>query len=175
MNTDNKIRGRFAWLVVYVNLDRPLVSQIFIDGKLKRVEYEFLPTVYFHYGKCGRFKESYPSKLFGQKSKENGHSSKKSPNSKTMNVDDLESKSEIFEHWMLVERKSRCKSRDLIPSRAGFKPKKIEGSWFKALANMEMNVGEDLELNSKENYIGRRKGNDILPDNFFWIRSSRKI
>ncbi|KAA3473586.1 LIM domain-containing protein A-like [Gossypium australe] len=41
MNTDSSARGRFARMVVYVNLDRPLVSQILINGKAQRVEYEF--------------------------------------------------------------------------------------------------------------------------------------
>ncbi|MBA0697525.1 hypothetical protein Goari_021063 [Gossypium aridum] len=42
MNTDNNVRGRFARMDVYVTLDRPLVSQVLINGKIQRVEYEFL-------------------------------------------------------------------------------------------------------------------------------------
>ncbi|MBA0571877.1 hypothetical protein Golob_002246 [Gossypium lobatum] len=42
MNMDNKVRGRFARMDVYVTLDRPLVSQVLINGKIQRVEYEFL-------------------------------------------------------------------------------------------------------------------------------------
>ncbi|MBA0600436.1 hypothetical protein Gorai_006623 [Gossypium raimondii] len=34
MNTDNKARGRFARMVVYINLDRPLAFQILINGKI---------------------------------------------------------------------------------------------------------------------------------------------
>ncbi|MBA0665993.1 hypothetical protein Goklo_002454 [Gossypium klotzschianum] len=45
MNTDNKMRGRFACMDVYVTLDRPLVSQVLINGKIQRVEYEFLLKV----------------------------------------------------------------------------------------------------------------------------------
>ncbi|MBA0781407.1 hypothetical protein Gotri_002334 [Gossypium trilobum] len=45
MNTDNKVRGRFARMDVYVTLDRPLVSQVLINGKIQRVEYEFLLKV----------------------------------------------------------------------------------------------------------------------------------
>lgn len=34
MNTDNRAKGRFARMVVYVNLDRYLVSQILINSKI---------------------------------------------------------------------------------------------------------------------------------------------
>ncbi|MBA0875326.1 hypothetical protein Goshw_029799, partial [Gossypium schwendimanii] len=39
-----RVRGQFARMVVYVNLDEPLVSQILVNGKIQRIEYEFLPT-----------------------------------------------------------------------------------------------------------------------------------
>ncbi|KAG8501560.1 hypothetical protein CXB51_003854 [Gossypium anomalum] len=42
MNMDNRVKGKFARMVVYVTLDRPLVSQVLINGKIQRVEYEFL-------------------------------------------------------------------------------------------------------------------------------------
>ncbi|XP_012458146.1 uncharacterized protein LOC105778931 [Gossypium raimondii] len=45
MNTNNKERGRFARMDVYVTLDRPLVSQVLINGKIQRAEYEFLLKV----------------------------------------------------------------------------------------------------------------------------------
>ncbi|MBA0605033.1 hypothetical protein Godav_017648 [Gossypium davidsonii] len=32
MNTDSRARGRFARMAVYVNLEKPLVSQILING-----------------------------------------------------------------------------------------------------------------------------------------------
>ncbi|MBA0583368.1 hypothetical protein Gorai_014228 [Gossypium raimondii] len=49
-NTDNRNRGRFARLVVYVNLDKPLVLQVFVNDKLQRVEYESLPMICFTCG-----------------------------------------------------------------------------------------------------------------------------
>ncbi|PPS16263.1 hypothetical protein GOBAR_AA04321 [Gossypium barbadense] len=58
MNTDSRARDRFAWMVVYVSLERPLVSQILINGKTQRVEYEILLMVCFHYGRYGHVKEN---------------------------------------------------------------------------------------------------------------------
>ncbi|XP_016752428.1 uncharacterized protein [Gossypium hirsutum] len=52
MNTDNRTQGRFARMAVYVNLEEPLVSQILINGRIQKVEYESLSTICFH---CGRY------------------------------------------------------------------------------------------------------------------------
>ncbi|MBA0853993.1 hypothetical protein Goshw_024710 [Gossypium schwendimanii] len=46
-NTDIRVRGRFARMAIYVNLDKPLVSQVLINGVLQRIEYEYLPIVCF--------------------------------------------------------------------------------------------------------------------------------
>ncbi|XP_039009020.1 uncharacterized protein LOC120137310 [Hibiscus syriacus] len=43
--TDNGCRGRFARLVVSLNLHRPLVSKLLINGRLQIIEYESLPTI----------------------------------------------------------------------------------------------------------------------------------
>lgn len=36
-NIDNGVRGKFAWMTVYVNLGKPLVSQILINGTKRRM------------------------------------------------------------------------------------------------------------------------------------------
>ncbi|PPR96270.1 hypothetical protein GOBAR_AA24398 [Gossypium barbadense] len=53
LNTDSRTRGRFARMAVYVNLEKPLVSQILINGRTQIVEYESLSTICFH---CGRYR-----------------------------------------------------------------------------------------------------------------------
>ncbi|KAA3473213.1 GroES-like zinc-binding alcohol dehydrogenase family protein [Gossypium australe] len=57
MNTDNRIRGCFARMAMYINLDKSLVSQVLINEKIQRVKYEILPTVCSHYGWYGHVKE----------------------------------------------------------------------------------------------------------------------
>ncbi|MBA0681852.1 hypothetical protein Goari_023625 [Gossypium aridum] len=57
LNIDNRIRGRFTRMAVYVNLNKPLVSHIIINGKIQKVEYEFLTRVYFHCGRYGHMKD----------------------------------------------------------------------------------------------------------------------
>lgn len=52
VHTDGGRRGRFTRLAVCVDLRRPLVSKLWINGKLQRVEYEGFLNICF---KCGRF------------------------------------------------------------------------------------------------------------------------
>lgn len=57
LQTGNNTRGRFAHMAVFVNLDRPLISKVLVDGDVQRVEYESLPMVCFNCGKYGHVKE----------------------------------------------------------------------------------------------------------------------
>lgn len=47
-NTDKKTRGHFFRMSFFVDLDRPLVSQVWVNGELQWVKYEALPTICFH-------------------------------------------------------------------------------------------------------------------------------
>ncbi|MBA0664768.1 hypothetical protein Goklo_004720 [Gossypium klotzschianum] len=44
-NTDSRARGRYARMEVYVNLGKPLISKLLINGNMQRVEYESLPVM----------------------------------------------------------------------------------------------------------------------------------
>ncbi|KAL4369591.1 hypothetical protein GQ457_05G011030 [Hibiscus cannabinus] len=54
-NTTEGRRGRFARLVIIVDLNKPLISGIIIDGQRQDIEYEGLPTICY---KCGRIGHS---------------------------------------------------------------------------------------------------------------------
>ncbi|MBA0618912.1 hypothetical protein Godav_028176 [Gossypium davidsonii] len=56
-NTDNQLRGYFARLVIFVNLDKPLISQIMINDRLQKIEYESLPSICFSCERYGHVKE----------------------------------------------------------------------------------------------------------------------
>ncbi|MBA0576894.1 hypothetical protein Golob_027441, partial [Gossypium lobatum] len=60
LQTDNRTRGRFARLAVIINLDKPLVSQVLVNGVVQRVKYEALPMVCFCCEKYGHIKELCP-------------------------------------------------------------------------------------------------------------------
>ncbi|KAL4283171.1 hypothetical protein GQ457_16G011860 [Hibiscus cannabinus] len=56
-NTDDGKIGRFARLAIIVNLNKPLISGIVIDGMRQDIEYEGLPSICFTCGKYGHLKE----------------------------------------------------------------------------------------------------------------------
>ncbi|MBA0672731.1 hypothetical protein Goklo_029724 [Gossypium klotzschianum] len=59
-NIDSKVRVRYASMTVYVNLGKPLISKVLINGNLQRVEYESLLVVCFFCGRYGHNNESCP-------------------------------------------------------------------------------------------------------------------
>ncbi|KAH1084179.1 hypothetical protein J1N35_023940 [Gossypium stocksii] len=68
-NTDNGVRGRFARMAVFINLDKALISQVIINGVTQRIEYEHLPTVCFQCGHYGHTKYA-PKKRWDWKDSE---------------------------------------------------------------------------------------------------------
>ncbi|XP_039014800.1 uncharacterized protein LOC120144916 [Hibiscus syriacus] len=50
--TDSERRGRFAPMSISINLHKPLISKLLVNGNIQIVEYESLPKVCFS---CGKF------------------------------------------------------------------------------------------------------------------------
>lgn len=55
--TDNGSRGKFARMAVYIDLEKPFVSQNLVNGMVQRVEFELLPTIYFSCGQFGHIQD----------------------------------------------------------------------------------------------------------------------
>ncbi|KAL4333752.1 hypothetical protein GQ457_07G002590 [Hibiscus cannabinus] len=55
-NTEEGKRGRFAQLAIVVDLNKPLVSGILLDGVFQKVEYKGLPTICYS---CGCYGHTY--------------------------------------------------------------------------------------------------------------------
>ncbi|MBA0600217.1 hypothetical protein Gorai_006412, partial [Gossypium raimondii] len=102
--TDNRTRGRFAWLAIFINLDKWLVSQEMIDGAIQPVEYEALSRVYFACGKYGHVKKLCP--LVGDKAQEKGEIAVVTFTSGAVGEGESAKRPEFW-LWMLVERNSR--------------------------------------------------------------------
>ncbi|XP_050222130.1 uncharacterized protein LOC126672222 [Mercurialis annua] len=54
--TEAAERGKFARIAVEIDLQKPLVSQFCLDGKVQFVEYECMPIICFECGKFGHVK-----------------------------------------------------------------------------------------------------------------------
>ncbi|KAH1098639.1 hypothetical protein J1N35_015560 [Gossypium stocksii] len=156
---DNQTRGRFARLAVYINLDRPLISQVYIDGLIQRVEYEALPTVCFDCGKYGHVKEmctpvgtnqnatdlnvtlenARGEPMVGERSSSIGNSNGEST------VSDSNVKGPEFGPWMLVEKRTSRRGKRETKKEIPVKHENLAtSSRFSALSE-ERDLGVDSE------------------------------
>ncbi|PPR89870.1 hypothetical protein GOBAR_AA30817 [Gossypium barbadense] len=161
LNTDSRTRGHFARLTVYVNLGEPLVSQILINGRTQKVEYEALSTICFHFGRYGHVENLCIFKSPKPTVEANHDLSATVPENQKLAMEESEKKDESYGLWMIVERKSRHKFRDNFQKSAEIQEKKREGSRFSCLNNRdlnnEFNDGEVADFqNSKEKEISPR-------------------
>lgn len=72
------MRGQFACIAVVVDLEKPLTSQLRVNGRLQRMKFEALPEVCFSCGKYGHLKISYLSSVTDRSSVEGAEASTKS-------------------------------------------------------------------------------------------------
>lgn len=112
MNTDSRTRGRFVRMTVNINLEKPLVSQILINDRSQKVEYESLYTIWFHCGRYGHVENICNFRIPNSTVEVNTDSSVTAPENQNLNVERSEKKDENYRPWMIVERKSRRKPRD---------------------------------------------------------------
>lgn len=105
--TDKGLREKFARMAVCVDLGKPLVSQIMVNGSMQRVEFESLPQVCFSCGRFGHTKEECPS-ISSAEVSETGKEKLKVPSPETTKMVEP---TEPFGPWMLVEKRPRRNSR----------------------------------------------------------------
>ncbi|KAI9071883.1 hypothetical protein K1719_046156 [Acacia pycnantha] len=65
-NTDSGDHGKFARIAVVIDLTKPLISKIQVDGELIYVEYEGLPSICFECGRYGHLQGSCPTKMVAE-------------------------------------------------------------------------------------------------------------
>lgn len=140
----SRTRGHFARMVVYVNIDKPLISRIRINSEIQRVEYESLPTIcytcscYGHVKDLCPFKDGWPTQ-----------GEEKELMETTLTTDAEKSvDSSSFHLWMQVERKIRRNRRAQRDQRTKNQGQGIIGSRFLTLSNVNDGI-EEVDENGK--------------------------
>ncbi|MBA0792152.1 hypothetical protein Gohar_016675 [Gossypium harknessii] len=64
-NTNNSVRGRFARIAVFINLDRALITQVLVKRVIQWIEYEYLLIVYLLCDYYRHMKEICPKEAMG--------------------------------------------------------------------------------------------------------------
>lgn len=124
-NTDEEQRCKFARMAVVLNLEKPLVPRVWLNGKSKKVEYEGVPRVCSHCGVYGHVKEVCP--------KYDPEVENIPKTGEVYNADNqAEKKTEEspFGPWMLVTRRNtrRFSNRQHVPRSGWGASSKVQGS-----------------------------------------------
>lgn len=102
-NIELATRDKIARITVEFALDKPLCSRFLLDGRIQRVEYESLPTIYFDYGTYRHLNSSCLEKIV------NGETETSLGTSldQTVEVEAMMQPVNLrFEPWMVVAKKS---------------------------------------------------------------------
>ncbi|CAL1398876.1 unnamed protein product [Linum trigynum] len=108
-HTQHQQRAKFSRMAVEVDLSKPLVPRIRLDGRWQKVEFENIPVVCFECGKVGHTKITCPL-ICQNRSDAEGQGRLPSPISDA----GVEVSGDVagFGPWMLVTRKSRRNQRE---------------------------------------------------------------
>ncbi|KAH9698593.1 DUF4283 domain-containing protein [Citrus sinensis] len=103
-------RGKFARIAVEIDLTKPLISQFNFEGRIQRVEYEYLPTICFDCGKVGHYKDACPDSAKVVPPKQVLPVPHMVAESQAAVETELAGRSETkFGSWMVVVRKPRAR------------------------------------------------------------------
>ncbi|KAL4333578.1 hypothetical protein GQ457_07G001170 [Hibiscus cannabinus] len=102
-NTMRGARGKFARLAVMVDLNKPMLSCINIDGRIQKLEYESLHQICYKCGMYGHAKETCNDTVGGGSSNVNPMplAGKETPTPSEPNENDL------YGPWMIVDTRHR--------------------------------------------------------------------
>ncbi|CAI0555433.1 unnamed protein product [Linum tenue] len=109
-HTLNQQRAKFARLAVEIDLEKPLVPRIHLDGEWQKIEYENLPEVCFECGKVGHSSVSCPQ--IRSVSQTGALTVAGLLGADSSDATTVEEPSASFGPWMIVTKKSRRNIRD---------------------------------------------------------------
>ncbi|KAI9084010.1 hypothetical protein K1719_034006 [Acacia pycnantha] len=140
-NTESGERGKFARIAVVINLTKPLISKIQVDGEIIFVEYEGLPSICFDCGKYGHLQNSCPEKMVpvaGDPSVPAGADPSVPNASPIPIVPPAQEAREApqFGAWMQVQRRRRTFDRGNKTNVASGSKSKVNGSRYEVLGDV---------------------------------------
>ncbi|XP_039028355.1 uncharacterized protein LOC120162254 [Hibiscus syriacus] len=144
-------RRRFARMAVSVDLNKPLISKIIVNGRTQIIEYESVPIVCFNCGTYGHSSNSCPKNMVA---------TEEAPTTKNEPPQPIAEESK-YGPWMLVEKR-QCKPVRKIDNQAiTHKLATTKRSRFSPVA-----VQEDSEPSQDApTDLGRRQNNENTNDN----------
>ena len=158
-NTEAAKHGKFARVAVEICLNKPLVSQFQLNGKIQMIEYEGLPTISFECGKYGhtvdtcRRKQEVPR---GQGCDE-VHLPEGEATGVTVDPAIVDNpNNSLSGPWMIVAKKGR-------PQKA--KEGTIQGNYNRVQNGNVRSGSRFLLLNSEENIANEREISERIPSN----------
>ncbi|MBA0701821.1 hypothetical protein Goari_026844 [Gossypium aridum] len=99
LKTDSKTRGGLTRMVVYVDLDKSLISKVLVNDKFQKVEFEALSAVCFSCGRYGHVKGLCPSEMV----ESNLPNGKENDLISSMENIDMGMAETLFSPWMIIE------------------------------------------------------------------------
>ncbi|KAI9119110.1 hypothetical protein K1719_009785 [Acacia pycnantha] len=160
-NIDSGDRGKLARISVCIDLTKPLISKILVDGELIYVEYEGLPTICFSCGKYGQLQEACPAKLATSSGVQSEKPLELEPNAPKSDLQARESSQ--FGAWMQVQRRRRYPVRGDILNEGKVSKTVVSASRYEVLNVIQeeevTRAHEPVEENlfSKEDASNRKK------------------
>ncbi|KAI9113659.1 hypothetical protein K1719_015586 [Acacia pycnantha] len=161
-NTDSGDHGKFARIAVVIDLTKPLISKIQVDGELIFVEYGGLPSICFNCGLYGHLQDSCSAKMVADARVSTVSSPSSEPNVPARDVQE----SPHFGAWMQVQRRRRNVDRGNKSNIASDSKSVVNGSRFEVL-------GDALD-EERQNILDPRKGNHYLNDETIIRKSKAK-
>lgn len=144
-NTEGFDKARYARLAVRIDLTKPLVSKLKLDGLTQLVEYEGLPTICYNCGCYGHLEEACPPRnrqtppTTGPMA--NDH---RSSTATVVTANDAAAREErAFGEWMKVKPRNGRHARIIRNDQDAFRSNAESGSRFNLLASLDSRVDHE--------------------------------
>ncbi|KAI9096026.1 hypothetical protein K1719_026173 [Acacia pycnantha] len=161
-NTDSGDRGKFARLAVSIDLTKPLISKIQVDGETIFVEYEGLPTICFHCGRYGHLQASCPELMAPDAASTPAASNIMPTQAPMLNPAKTARESEKFGVWMVVQRKPRRTTEKVVRNNTPHDGRIVASTTrYEVLQEVNQSKGEHREthVRTNNNLFHREEGN----------------